>query len=830
MRTLYHEFESLEHLLAHRMLPGGSQHPIRFVVFGGTGAVGGAAVMELCRLILMSTTTRERSLRGVIHATGMSDKEVVKFVSRLYLTLGEEYTIEKITPKRHYRVAGRIDLEFSLLQLEIPQDLPIHIAQARSEAGEGFDLETTLAEYFSAQQCPFLRFVEGLDDELLHAVVVAIPLPSVATYTLTAIDRLTQEYTLGHVVAQRIKTSYLRTFIRGLAIIQQRHARHVVMAHTTAVGGMYRVDGGRAEIRLGFAHSALGKKLVDKKYFADELTQLYIDHGFDVLVTAAAIGIDAVEFRCHLPSDRSIKASLQTRMSEVDHSPLPPADLDNPQILLYPFRAASFDLDEGGPDAETGEETVENSLSDNNLAPLENGSHDNNLAPAEGQPSPSEGSASGETDGPRHGTQPMAAAPPEAPKGPRPLHFGPGKELIVDAAIRSGENGLFSVANCVALYHVMKVSIPEELAMVLVRRAIFGPERRRDWFVEKISYYTETENALFALRLLDNYPQLVRAQHGPFALQAYQALGSATHQARLHELGLLMLLLRLRQLGSKLADYDEDQLTAALGDLDTFLWRETRKPCFEDLEGLDVATLADLFGQLCEVDSMEDMGQLMGDDPRLHGLREPGRERFLARLANRVTRYIQSITSLGLPIIYRHRDGSDRLLVGPYVAPLDQAVATTHDLVHAWHRTAAEYEVPASIVRDWTIANNGFIDLRPHALVSAATEPGPGMVERVRSFGRGDELSTWIEENLEAGDYFTACGLVALDLRLHRLFAKIRRRRIELGTRETWKHLFQVDDRGHHLITPGLVETVRMYNEGLGKITGTEALWPRWGY
>ena len=30
----------------------------------------------------------------------------------------------------------------------------------------------------------------------------------------------------------------------------------------------------------------------------------------------------------------------------------------------------------------------------------------------------------------------------------------------------------------------MKVAIPEELAMVLVRHAVFGPERRRDWFQE----------------------------------------------------------------------------------------------------------------------------------------------------------------------------------------------------------------------------------------------------------------------------------------------------------------------------------------------------------
>lgn len=778
----------------------------------------------------------------------MSDKEVVKFVSRLYLALGEDHTIEKITPKRHYRIDGRIDLEFSLLQLEIPQDLPLRVAEARRDAGDAFDFETTLASYFSAQHCPFLRFVEGLDDGLLHAVVVAIPLPSVATYTLTAIDRLAQEHALDHVVAQRIKTSYLHTFIRGLAIIHQRHARNVVMAHTTAVGGMYRVDGGRAEIRLGFAHSALGKKLVDKKYFADELTQLYIDHGFDVLVTAAAIGIDAVEFRCHLPSDRSIKASLQTRISEVDHSPLPVADLDDPHILLYPYQEALLDLNDQNP---SDDEAVEGPPADATTAgggqSAGDESVDGNPPIAAAAAVLSEETTAGEDaagDGDAEGRDaestdavttegelpPGTEATPEEAPGPGPLHFGAGKALRVDAAIRSGENGLFSVANCVALYNVMKVSIPEELAMVLVRRAIFGPERRRDWFVEKISYYTETENALFALRLLDNYPELVRAQHGPFAIQAYQALGSATHQARLHELGLLMLLLRLRELGTKLADYDEERLTAALGDLDTFLWEETRKPCFEDLEGLDVATLAQLFGQLCEVDSMEGMGQLLGDDPRLHGLREPGRERFLARLANHIVRYLQSITSLGIPILYRRPGGSDRLLVGPYVAPLDQAVAEHDDLVKAWHRAADDYQAPASIVRDWTIANNGFIDLRPHALVSAATEPGPGMVEKVRSFLHGEDLSTWIEESLDTGAYFTACGLVALDLRLNRLFAKIRRRRVELGTRETWKHLFMVDDRGHHIITPGLIETVRMYNEGLGKITGTEALWPRWGY
>ena len=770
MRTLYHEFESLEHLLATRLLPGGSVEPIRFVVFGGTGAVGGASVIELCRLILRSKSLRERPLRGEIFATGMRQKEIVKFVGRLYLSLGEEYKIDKIEPRRHYRLDDRIDLKFSLLELRIPEDLKDHVRRKREEQGPGFDLGRVLDDYFAGQPLPLLRFVEELNCELLHAVLVAIPLPSVATYTLGTIERLVAEHGADHAFEQRVKSSYLKTFIRGLAVIHQLHARRVLIAHTTAVGGMYRVDGGGAEIRLGFAHSASGKRLADKKYFADLLTQVYLDHGFDVMVTAAAIGIDEVELHCRLPSDRAVLKTLAARVATAEPPPVPADDLVASHILLYPCRRLDLDLDPG------------------------DGGGDGDVA----------------------------------------LEFGAGKDLMVEAAIRSGENGLFSVANCVALYNVMKVTIPEELAMVLVRRAAFGPERRRDWFYDKICYYRETENSYFALKLLDNYPQLIRAHHGPFAVQAYQNLGSSTHQARLHELGLVMLALRLSELGDKFEEIPEAELQAALArDLDDYLWEATRIPAFEDLEELDAPDLAALLGRLCEVDSMESAGQLLGYDPRLHGRREPGREKFLARLATRIRRYLQTITSLGIPILYRCTDDdgdvSDRVLVGPYVAPLETAVAAAGDLRRAWEALAEECGVAFAVARDWTIANNGFVDLRPHAVVSAARELGPGTAGRVRTFETGGEVADWIG-TLEVGSYFTTCGLAALELRLGRLFERLRQRKVQLGTRETWKHLFRQDRRGRHLISPGLVETVRMYSEGLGKVTGTEALWPRWGY
>jgi len=219
MRILYHQFESLEHLLANRLLPGGGGQPIRFVVFGGTGAVGGASVMELCRMILMARDLRQPPLRGEIYATGIADKDISNFASRLYLALGDEVEIEKIEPRRHYRLDGRIDLRFELLRLQVPQDLEDRVAQRQQASG--VDLETALSREFAGESCPFLGFVDSLGAGLLHAVLVAIPLPSVATYTLGAIDRLLAAHGLDQAVQQRVKKDYLRTFIRGLAVIQQ---------------------------------------------------------------------------------------------------------------------------------------------------------------------------------------------------------------------------------------------------------------------------------------------------------------------------------------------------------------------------------------------------------------------------------------------------------------------------------------------------------------------------------------------------------------------------------------------------------------------------------
>ncbi len=111
------QFASLVHLLRSHERPDA---PVRCVIFGGTGAVGGAVVLELCRLVLLTERFRKTPLRAEIYATGMSDKEIVYFTHRLYLAVEPIAKIEKQTARRHYRIGGRIDLRFAHFHLAVP--------------------------------------------------------------------------------------------------------------------------------------------------------------------------------------------------------------------------------------------------------------------------------------------------------------------------------------------------------------------------------------------------------------------------------------------------------------------------------------------------------------------------------------------------------------------------------------------------------------------------------------------------------------------------------------------------------------------------------------
>jgi hypothetical protein len=124
------------------------------------------------------------------------------------------------------------------------------------------------------------------------------------------------------------------------------------------------------------------------------------------------------------------------------------------------------------------------------------------------------------------------------------------------------------------------------------------------------------------------------------------------------------------------------------------------------------------------------------------------------------------------------------------------------------------------------MAVNGFIDLRPHAIVSSAKLPAEGAVSVHRDEpSYRDRLKT-----LEPYSFFATCGLIAILHRLRALGAMLSQARTDLGTMQDWLWNMQRDARGHTFVVPGVVEALRMVAEGQEKTTGTEWLDGMWGY
>src|SRR5262249_8037722 len=123
----------------------------------------------------------------------------------------------------------------------------------------------------------------------------------------------------------------------------------------------------------------------------------------------------------------------------------------------------------------------------------------------------------------------------------------PREPVVPGYAIRSGENGFFSVANADALYRVMRVASASELGLMLATVGLLGEDRVKPWFPGGICYYNETENTRQVAVFLAQ-PSLRASQLSGLEPMALQDLGSAKHQAELHTLALLILLHRVRTL------------------------------------------------------------------------------------------------------------------------------------------------------------------------------------------------------------------------------------------------------------------------------------------
>jgi hypothetical protein len=393
----------------------------------------------------------------------------------------------------------------------------------------------------------------------------------------------------------------------------------------------------------------------------------------------------------------------------------------------------------------------------------------------------------------------------------KPLHFKRGEELLPSWVIRSGENGFFSVANADALYRVMKVASVSELGHVLATTGLLGDDPNLPWFEGGICYYTETDNARPVFDFLYQ-PVLFDAQLGGVDPMALQDLGSAKHQAELHTLGLLILLHRLRTLDIEaIEEYPDGSFNAK-----KFFLENSRPLTFRDVEGWDLETLARDLRTLVTADKP---GQLLPLKPLIDPGQFGARDEAHLAVMKVVLDAVFTVPSLGSPIVVEDDDGKPFVRSGYWLAPLG-TIVTHEDSLQKLFEAGEEY-------RNFQLAVNGFIDLRPVGIVSSAKlEATPGSVTLHRDAASfAARLAT-----LEPYSFFATCGLIAVLHRLRALGAMLAQARTDLGTMQDWVWTMRRDPRGHTYVVPGVVEALRMIAEGQEKTTGTERLDGIWGY
>jgi hypothetical protein len=623
---------------------------------------------------------------------------------------------------------------------------------------------------------PFTTFLESYRDEHLRplgidryrSVVVGIPIPSLIAYHQDELAMAMEHVPgLGPAEVEELKDMFVEALRDDLVRVQGVLSDMVLMAHTTGVGGMYDERPGDAQpiIRLGFAHAALDRRLAEKHRFAQKLTDLYAAAGIKVLVTAAAIGIDEVRVRERIPLHRGIRRML-------------------------------FD------------------------APVE-------VFPGSKRSQPPESRASREAGRPVPAGQFLRVFPPitvplgHPPSGP--VRFERGHEVTPSYAIRSGENGFFTVANADALYRVMRVASASELGLMLATVALFGDDRSSPWFRDNVCYYAETDNSRHVLDFLAQ-PALRGAQLSGLEPLALQDLGSAKHQGEMHTLALLILLHRLRTLDVDAIDpYVDPEAFDPRG----FFLAHSRALTFEDMDQWQTPALAEDLRTLVAAERTDDLLALT--PPRNHSL-FPRRLQALHRILDEVLRAVWLPPSLGSPILF-DRDGVTFVRTGYYVAPLDLLVTDT-DAIDSWLREAhAASGNPCSFedYRDYHVAVGGFVDLREHAIVCSARSDEEDLRDRVARFGDEATLRAHIA-TLEPYSFFSTAGLIAVMYRLRALYRMLIESMIELGSLHEFRWQMPRDAAGHIRLVPGVVEALRMVSEGLEKTTGTERLDGVWGY
>ncbi len=789
------------------------------VIFGGTGAVGGQTALQMVDFYEQMLTTHSPSNNQFpsIVVTGRTKDEVLRFREKVK---GRGIEAEGIFPGTR-----DIDSDRKIRRRELMTPSGVRIvlyefdAEPRfpeTEAASAADItkliqsisspfEAFLRDYITYERQVLANFVHPINDKDFRfaSVVCGVPIPSVAAYRMKDLEEkcrargMTDEEQI-----RALKSQLLKKIAQGFGNIRKELADEVLIAHTTGVGGMYDINqDGSTTIRLGFAHSAIDQALIKKREFAEELNTAYSEERVKVLITAAAIGINDVHRGRKIPYNGVVLQAL----TEADNIPKNLLTASR-NVRVFPSKVI-----EVGREAQDKLDFTKFLTSEGKLTETK------------------------------------------------------GYELKVDFALFSGENGLFSVDNAIALYRVMKVASEAELGIPMVTTAMLGDDPNKPWFdKDGICYYTETENANLVFALLDSR-ELREQSVKPFALKALQALGSAKHQAELHTLGLYVLLHRLKQFRENkdalepfIEQYDaRERRLAREGDrgfsqspsktkiessqIVELIEKNSGPLYLEDvvaLGGISNEVIGPLqaekdFAQLLNIRGRETLCKFLGIDyGRVRSDEKGPLSQALRSMASLIRNYVDSITSLGTPILYRE-SGKDMIMVGPYVAPLD--IAVTHNNTIAQHvaSQAQAIGVDPQALFNWHVTNNGFVDLRAEARINTAKRAELGLENKIKVYKTADEFREAAIAIAREETYFNSSGIIATIERIGGILESLAIADLSYGTHIGWKALFRRardPESGMHVLVPGVVEAMRHYQEGLGKTTGTEALYPGRGY
>src|SRR2546429_3838948 len=323
---------------------GGERYRDIHVFIGGTGAVGGTALLQMLSMYeeMMSIHSPQIDDVPVLVTTGRNAEDLQAFTRRLFRFVESRHGMSK-RPRRvasgyitHSGVFVALE-RFQLTALpgldnlnQIPDlERPRFVGDHLSKLGGGSHPFTTLIQNISSNR-PMSEFLRSYQSkhfkksELIpfRSVIIGIPIPSLVAYHLDHLKNLAsyiEELTADKV--EQLRSAFRDALRNDLNELKTSLAEMVIVAHTTAVGGMYdeNVFEGKPsrQIRLGFAHSAQDTKLVVKQHEAEEFTREYADIGIRMLITAAAIGIDEVRIRAEIPLHFQIAQKLFEAPDEV---------------------------------------------------------------------------------------------------------------------------------------------------------------------------------------------------------------------------------------------------------------------------------------------------------------------------------------------------------------------------------------------------------------------------------------------------------------------------------------------------------------------------------